>query len=287
MSTDSNNLDDLRAEIDTIDESLHDLIMRRAKVVARVKDVKQDAGGGIFRPGREAEVLRRLVGRHTGALPSAVIIRIWRELISAFVSMQGEFKIAVWDAEDPAYWDIARDHFGSQTPLTRHATTRGVLQAIADGSATAGVLPMPQIDEADPWWPLLGNQSNGRQIRVCARLPFASGGNGRGGRSEALLVADITPVETGEDRSFLIIESVEPISRSRLTGALSSAGLTPAALVSLPKSAATMGRELFLFEVDGFVASDDARVAQFLEDNTDFSMARVVGGYAVPLTIGA
>ncbi|MBT4740587.1 MAG: chorismate mutase, partial [Rhodospirillaceae bacterium] len=106
MSTDSNNLDDLRAEIDTIDESLHDLIMRRAEVVARVKDAKQDAGGGIFRPGREAEVLRRLVGRHNGALPSAVIVRIWRELISAFVSMQGDFKIAVWDAEDPAYWDI-------------------------------------------------------------------------------------------------------------------------------------------------------------------------------------
>ena len=287
MSTDSNNLDDLRAEIDTIDESLHDLIMRRAEVVARVKDAKQDAGGGIFRPGREAEVLRRLVGRHAGALPSAVIIRIWRELISAFVSMQGDFKIAVWDAEDPAYWDIARDHFGSQTPLTRHATTRGVLQAIADGSATAGVLPMPQIDEADPWWPLLSNDSNGRQVRVCGRLPFVSGGNGRGGQSEALLVSDFAPVETGNDRSYLIIECVEPISRSRLTGALSSAGLTPSALVTLPKSAATMGRELFLFEVDGFVASDDGRVAHFLEDNTDFSMARVVGGYAVPLTTGA
>ena len=286
MSADSNNLDDLRAEIDTIDESLHDLIMRRAEVVARVKDAKQGAGGGVFRPGREAEVLRRLVGRHTGDLPSAVIVRIWRELISAFVSMQGAFKIAVWDAEDPAYWDIARDHFGSQTPLTRHATTRGVLQAIADGSATAGVLPMPQIDEADPWWPLLSNVSGVRQVRVVARLPFASGGNGRGGQSEALLVADITPVETGEDRSYLIIECAEPISRSRLTGPLSSAGLTLTALVTLPKSAATTGRELFLLEIDGFTTADDSRIAKFLEDNVEFSMACVVGGYAVPLKIG-
>ncbi|NKB19381.1 MAG: chorismate mutase [Alphaproteobacteria bacterium] len=286
MSADSNNLDDLRAEIDTIDDSLHDLIMRRAEVVSRVKEAKQDARGGIFRPGREAQVLRRLVDRHRGDVPKPVIIRIWRELISAFVSMQGEFKIAVWDAEDPAYWDIARDHFGSQTPLTRHATTRSVLQAVADGSATAGVLPLPQIDEADPWWPLLGNESNGRQVRVCARLPFASEGNGRGGRSEALLVADITPVETGDDRSFMIIECAEPISRSRLTGSLSSAGLTPTALVTLPKSGAMMGRELFLIEIDGFAATDDSRVAQFVEDNEDFSMARIVGGYAVPLSNG-
>ncbi len=71
MSADSNKLDDLRAEIDTIDESLHDLIMRRAEVVARVKDAKRGAGGGVFRPGREAEVLRRLVGRHNMVLPSA------------------------------------------------------------------------------------------------------------------------------------------------------------------------------------------------------------------------
>jgi len=287
MSTNNNDLDDLRVEIDTIDEALHDLIMRRAEVVARVKDAKQDTGGGVFRPGREAEVLRRLVGRHKGALPSAVIIRIWRELISAFVSMQGDFKIAVWDAEDPAYWNIARDHFGSQTPLTRHATTRGVLQAIADGSATAGVLPLPQIDEADPWWPLLSNVSGGRQVRVVARLPFASGDNRRGEKLEALLVAEISPVETGEDRSYLVIECAEPISRSRLTGALSSAGLTPSALVTLPKSTVMMDRELFLLEVDGFVASDDGRVAQFLKDNTEFLMTRVVGGYAVPLTIGA
>lgn len=287
MSTDSNNLDDLRVEIDTIDDSLHDLIMRRAEVVARVKDAKQDSGGGVFRPGREAAVLRRLVARHKGDLPSAVIVRIWRELISAFVSMQGEFKIAVWDAEDPAYWDIARDHFGSQTPLSRHATTRGVLQAVADGSVTAGVLPLPQIDEADPWWPLLGNESNGRQVRVCARLPFASGGNGRGGQSEALLVADISPVETGEDRSYLIIECAEPVSRSRLKASLTAVGLTPTALVTLPKSAAAHGRELFLFEIEGFITTDDGRVAKFLEDNAEFSMTRVVGGYAVPLTNGA
>ncbi len=287
MSTNNNNLDDLRVEIDAIDDGLHDLIMRRADVVARIKEAKEDTGGPVFWPGREAEVLRRLVKRHDGDLPSAVIVRIWRELMSAFVAMQGDFLIAVWDGEDPGYWDIARDHFGSRTPLTRHTTTRGVLQAVADGSATAGVLPLPQIDEPEPWWPLLGNETGGRQVRVCARLPFSSSGNSRGGRSEALLVADISPVETGEDKSFLIIECAEPISRSRLTGSLTTVGLAPSALVTLPKTNAMMGRELFLIEVDGFAATDDSRVAQFLEDNADFLMARVVGGYAVPLTTGA
>jgi len=60
--------------------------------------------------------------------------------------------------------------------------------------------------------------------------------------------------------------------------------LPPSALVTLTKSGVTAGREIFLIEVEGFVATEDDRVTKFLEDNTDFSIARAVGSYAVPLT---
>jgi len=97
MTRDNSNLSDLRREIDDIDNALHDLLMRRASVVERVKDMKQTAGGVKFRPGREAEIMRRLAARHTGPLSRNVVVRIWRELMSAFVSMQGPFVVSVWD----------------------------------------------------------------------------------------------------------------------------------------------------------------------------------------------
>ena len=37
----------------------------------------------VFRPGREAEIVRRLLRRHRGAFPRPVIVRLWRELLSA------------------------------------------------------------------------------------------------------------------------------------------------------------------------------------------------------------
>ncbi len=282
MSVNNNNLNELRGEIDIIDESLHDLIMRRADVVTRIKEAKQESGGPIFWPGREAEVLRRLMKRHHGNFPRGAIVRIWRELISTFVSMQGEFKIAVWVGDDHTYWDIARDHFGSQMHFTSHATPCAIIQAVADGAAGAGIIPLPQIDEGD-WWPLLGCENDGRQVRICARLPFLFGGNRREGKGEALVVADLVPVETGEDGSYLIIESSNPISRSRLTELLTSGGFNPIALSSVPNTIDMPSRKIFLIEVEGFVGIEDGRLGKLLDDNTEFDVVRAVGAYAKPL----
>tara|TARA_A100001037_G_scaffold39881_1_gene30986 strand:- start:60 stop:920 length:861 start_codon:yes stop_codon:yes gene_type:complete len=282
MSAETNNLNELRDEIDIIDESLHDLIMRRAHVVTRIKEAKQNSGGAIFWPGREAEVLRRLIKRHHGNFPHGAIVRVWRELISTFVSMQGDFKVAVWVGEDPKYWDIARDHFGSQMLFTSHATPCSVLQAVADGAASAGIVPLPQVDE-DPWWPLLGCENDGRQVRICGRLPFLKGGGMRGGQGEALLVADLAPVETGEDGSYLIVESCNPISRSRLTELLTSGGFSPITLISMSNTINMATRETFLIEVEGFVGVKDRRLGKFLDDNTEFDIVRAVGAYPKPL----
>ena len=39
----------------------------------------------MLRPGREALILRRLVARHRGPFSRAVLVRLWRELISGTV----------------------------------------------------------------------------------------------------------------------------------------------------------------------------------------------------------
>src|SRR3978361_2219874 len=69
----------LRAELDRIDNTIHDLLMRRAEVVEHVARSGKPAA---LRPGREASILRRLVGRHQGALPAVSVTRIWRELLA-------------------------------------------------------------------------------------------------------------------------------------------------------------------------------------------------------------
>ena len=60
MDTPAPNLDELRRRLDAIDDRLHDLILERAAVVESVAALKQSTGQPSLRPGREAEILRRL-----------------------------------------------------------------------------------------------------------------------------------------------------------------------------------------------------------------------------------
>ena len=75
-------LDDLRREIDEIDDEMHDLLMRRTTVVDAIGALKKSDGVPAIRPGREATILRRLITRHEGKFPRALVVRIWREILS-------------------------------------------------------------------------------------------------------------------------------------------------------------------------------------------------------------
>ena len=282
MTRDNNDLSDLRREIDDIDNALHDLLMRRASVVDRVKDLKQNDGGVVFRPGREADIMRRLAARHSGPLSRNVVVRIWRELMSAFVSMQGPFVVSVWDTGEVGCWDVARDHFGTETTMTRHQSAGAVLHAIAEGAATVGVLPLPQDGEADPWWPALAvGQAN--RLQICARIPFASRGNSRGIRSGALIVSAAVPEPSGNDRSLLLVECDDSTSRGRLTDGLVGAKFDIVAVVGRPSSDAEAAQPVFLVEISGFATPDDERLTSFVENATGIVSAGIVGAYAVPL----
>jgi len=274
-------LSDLRREIDDIDNRLHDLLMRRAGLVARIRDAKRDDGAAApYRPGREAAVLRRLAGRHEGPLPVAIIVRLWRELMSAFVGMQGRFAVALWDDGTGGCRDLARDHFGSIVPLSVHATPRGVIRAVSEGDATVGVLPPPGRDDRDPWWLALASGGD-RGVRICARLPFVAGGNGHGAADGALVVAEIEPDPSGADRSFVVVHFAEPMSRARLSAALAKAGLTGGASAEW---AVPGGRGVnYLVEVDGYLTQTDERLAGLIENVEEIESARVVGVCAVPL----
>ena len=108
----------LRQEIDAIDGDLHGLIRRRAALVGEITAAKPP-GGLALRPGREAQVMRQRLATHEGAFPAAAVYRMWREMMSAFTLMQTPaLKVAVCrPADQPGYWDLARDHFGCQIPF--------------------------------------------------------------------------------------------------------------------------------------------------------------------------
>jgi chorismate mutase-like protein len=281
MTTDDPSLDDLRREIDEIDSAVHDLLMRRVALADQIGHVKGD-GGPYIRPGREARILRRLVARHQGPLPKTVLISIWREIISAMTALEGPYAVAVYAAKTghdglPA---LARLHYGAERPIRAHETILGVLRAVGDGQATVGVLPLPQGEEADPWWRNLVR--NGPDVpKIIARLPFAAV-NRRFAGLEALVVALAPPEASDRDRSFLVVENRGQLSRGGLRDVLVRADFQ---VVDMQNWSARGKAPWVLVEVDGFLGDGDPRVLRLGDDdNSPIGQVWAIGSYAVPLS---
>jgi len=285
MSDDVASLDALRREIDAIDAALHDQVMRRAAVmqaVARSKDVAEAGSAAVLRPGREATVLRRLIRRHSGSLPVAVVARIWRELMSSAAALQAPLRVAVCaPSHSVAYFDLARSHFGSSTPMTLHRSASVVLRAISENPGTIGLLPLPQEGESDPWWPaLVVEEQTGQTPRVVWRLPFFEAPGARFENLAALAVAVAQPEETEADGTLLALETAQTLSRARLRELLRVQGFGERILAGHEES----GHRLTLLELDGFVRREDDRLQTVLRGlGEELFRSSILGSYPVPL----
>jgi len=274
------SLDKLRSEIDRLDDSLHDLLIKRAEVVERIGELKGGERRAVLRPGREAEIVRRLVARHSGRFSRHTLIHIWRELISGMCAIQGPISVAVYMPERGAgYLELARDHYGSTTPMTALRSPGQVVKAVAEGSATVGVMPMPDLENMEPWWVALMGDSE-TLPRIVNRLPFAGPGPGRGDGIEALAIARVSPEPTGYDRSWLGIETAPDISRARLRSVLAAAGLEPTSLAASQRNEDSW---LHLVEISGFLDAEDKRIAKLTEGRNPVQRCVLLGGYPVPL----
>lgn len=262
--SDAERLNQLRAEIDRIDDSIHDLILERVELFEEIRRAKP-GGGLVLRPAREAQILRRLVGRHSGALPPPALVRIWREMISGLCRLQGDFRVIVC-APDAAggYWDMARDHYGGTVTLESRGTPQAVLASVRQDPISVGVLPTPDDSAQGGWWTaLLSEPADG--LRVVARLPFIGGGNARPTPGVAGLVVARLPFESsGEDWSLVIFEDVE---KDEAAARIAAQGLGLHAM--------DRRHDWVLAAIEAWLSPDDPRLSAL--------GARLVGGYAVPL----
>jgi len=275
------DLEELRRRLDEIDDKLHDLLIERAEIVSVVAASKREGNLAAFQPGREAQIIRRLVDRHHGVFPVATLVRMWREMLAATVRLQSPFAVAVFaPIESQGFWDLARDHYGSHTPMSAYRSIGQVIRAVTEGQASVGVLPMPQEEETDPWWRHLLSKDTVAP-RVVARLPFGARGNARSQCADAFAIGRGVQPETGRDRVLLTAEASADISRDRIFRTLSSLGLVCTFFASYEHA----GSALNLIEIEGFVRITDPRLDSFRVQLGD-ALHRLLpfGSYAIPLS---
>ena len=93
-----NKVKDLRDKIDEIDLKILDLIQSRAIHASKIGEIKKespDFDGGFYKPEREKEIIDRLTKKNSEPLRINNVRNIFKEIISACLSIEGVLSISV------------------------------------------------------------------------------------------------------------------------------------------------------------------------------------------------
>ena len=143
------DLDEIRSEIDAIDERIQTLINDRARLAQQVGLSKGGSGKtiGFYRPEREAEVLRRVLERNRGPLRNDEMLRLFREIMSACLAQQEPLKVGFLGPEGTFTQTAVYKQFGHSVRALPFHTIDEVFQEVESGVADFGVVPIENSTE--------------------------------------------------------------------------------------------------------------------------------------------
>ncbi|HEY0661908.1 MAG TPA: chorismate mutase, partial [Lysobacter sp.] len=138
------DLAEVRTHIDGIDRKIQDLIVERAGWARQVGKAKGKLAAAVdyYRPEREAQVLRRVVDRNDGPLNDEVLVRLFREIMSACLAQQEPLKIGFLGPEGTHSQQAVFKHFGHSIHGLPLASIEEVFQEVEAGHADFGVVPV-------------------------------------------------------------------------------------------------------------------------------------------------
>lgn len=136
------SLNDLRKEIDHIDEQIISLLNRRAELAQEVGHHKSRTRAHYFTPEREQAVFKRLLGLSRGPLEPTAIRAIYREIISASRALEKPLAVAFLGPEGTFSHQAAINKFGSLSTFQPADSIAEIFSLVERGAADYGIVPV-------------------------------------------------------------------------------------------------------------------------------------------------
>ncbi len=136
------NLDELRVEINKIDDKLLELLNSRMEYVQKVGKLKQTDGSSIYRPEREKEIIQRLQSKNSGKLTDIAIEAIYMEIFAASRNLELPEKVAYLGPEGSYSHQVAESKFGAMSSYLPLSSIESVFKVLQNKEAKFGVVPI-------------------------------------------------------------------------------------------------------------------------------------------------
>jgi chorismate mutase/prephenate dehydratase len=143
----TDKLQPLREQIDSIDAQILDLLSQRGRVAQQVGHVKAETDAPVFRPEREAQVLRRVAERNPGPLKDQDVQTIFREIMSSCRALEKRVTVAYLGPAGTFSEQAVYQQFGSAVEGLPCVSIDEVFRATEAGTADFGVVPVENSSE--------------------------------------------------------------------------------------------------------------------------------------------
>ena len=141
----TDKLKSLREKIDALDGRLVKLLSARARLAQQAGRAKQ--GAAVYRPEREAQILRRVAQLNEGPLPDRALQRLYSEIMSACRALEDQMTVAYLGPEGTFSQEAALKHFGGMVPLVACTSIDDVFRRAETGAVGYAVVPVENSTE--------------------------------------------------------------------------------------------------------------------------------------------
>ena len=201
MSKSKHDMQHLRDEIDRVDTALLDLIAQRMDLAQAVRRAK--SGVDVWRPSREESHVRNLA-KKAGETAPELVSRIWAELTSASLTIQGPIRLHIaMGSDDTAMRAMVSERFGAAIPTSLYPTASGALAAAHTDPEGVAVLPAP--GGMNNWWTALGPNGGAPDMHILAALPRI----GAWDWPAAVAVSKAAILPSGDDMTLIYVQTDE------------------------------------------------------------------------------
>ncbi|RXJ91223.1 chorismate mutase [Arcobacter sp. CECT 8983] len=135
-------LKELRDKLDSIDDTLLELVNERMELVHQVGLLKAQSGGAIYRPEREKAIIDRLESLNKGKLNRAAIEALFLEIFAISRNIELPENVAYLGPEGSFTHQAAEGRFGAMSSYVSISSIKGIFREVDTKKAKFGVVPI-------------------------------------------------------------------------------------------------------------------------------------------------
>jgi len=145
------DIESIRKKIDEIDEEILRLLNERAKLAKEIGEIKKRNNLEIYVPERERAIFEKILRlnreRFGEEFPSEALLHVYREIMSACLSLEKPLRIAYLGPKATFTHQAALEYFGFSAHYVPCPTIRDVFVEVESERADYGVVPVENTIE--------------------------------------------------------------------------------------------------------------------------------------------